>query len=34
VGRGLHETGGSRGLVVAFGIAAVFAIGYLVGHLR
>ena len=34
VGRGAHETGGRRGLVVAFGIAAVFAIGYLVGHLR
>lgn len=33
VGRGAHETGG-RGLVVAFGIAAIFAIGYLVGHLR
>jgi len=34
VGRGLHETGGRRGLVVAFGIVAVFAIGYLVGYLR
>jgi len=34
VGRGLHETGGRRGLVVAVGIAAVFAIGYLVGYLR
>lgn len=34
VGRGAHETGGRRGLVIAFGIAAVFAIGYLVGHLR
>lgn len=32
--RGLHETGGRRGLVVALGIVAVFAIGYLVGHLR
>lgn len=34
VGRGLDETGGRRGLVVAFGIVAVFAIGYLVGYLR
>ena len=34
VDRGLHETGGRRGLVVALGIVAVFAIGYLVGHLR
>lgn len=34
VGRGLHETGGRRGLVVAFGIVAVFTIGYLVGYLR
>lgn len=34
VGRGLGETGGRRGLVVAFGIVAVFVIGYLVGYLR
>ncbi len=34
VGRGLNETGGRRGLVVAFGIMAVFVIGYLVGYLR
>ena len=34
VGRGLHETGGRRGFVVALGIVAVFVIGYLVGHLR
>lgn len=34
VGRGLGETGGRRGLVIAFGIVAVFAIGYLVGYLR
>lgn len=34
VGRGLGETGGRRGLVIACGIVAVFAIGYLVGYLR
>lgn len=34
VDRGLHETGGRQGLVVAVGIAAVFAIGYLIGYLR
>ena len=34
VGHGLHETGGGRGLVLVLGIAAVFAIGYLVGYLR
>jgi hypothetical protein len=33
-GRSAHDTGGGRGLVVAFGIAAVFAIFYLVGHIR